>query len=131
MKEYKYKINGNVYKVTVGNVEGNIAEVEVNGTRYKVEMEKAPEPKPVVVKPVVRQAATTPAPQATQVSKPAAARSTPVPRPLASAPYDMTATGAFSSTASISILWAPTATSHSPMWAMPHRTRCRSVMSST
>ncbi|MCL1615167.1 biotin/lipoyl-binding protein [Bacteroides sp. ET71] len=73
MKEYKYKINGNVYKVTVGNVEGNIAEVEVNGTRYKVEMEKAPEPKPVVVKPVVRQAATTPAPQATQVSKPAAA----------------------------------------------------------
>ena len=49
MKEYKYKINGNVYKVTVGNVEGNIAEVEVNGTRYKVEMEKAPEPKPVVV----------------------------------------------------------------------------------
>ena len=60
MKEYKYKINGNLYKVTIGNVEDNIADVEVNGTHYKVEMEKAPQPKPVVVKPVVRQPATTP-----------------------------------------------------------------------
>ena len=33
MKEYKYKINGNLYKVTVGNIEDNIADVEVNG-RY-------------------------------------------------------------------------------------------------
>ena len=49
--------------MTVGNIEDNIADVEVNGTHYKVEMEKAPQPKPVVVKPVVRQAATTPAPQ--------------------------------------------------------------------
>ena len=75
MKEYKYKINGNLYKVTIGNVEDNIADVEVNGTHYKVEMEKAPQPKPVVVKPVVRQPATTPAAQTTQVSKPAAAPS--------------------------------------------------------
>ena len=49
--------------------------MEVNGTHYKVEMEKAPQPKPVVVKPVVRQPATTPAAQTTQVSKPAAAPS--------------------------------------------------------
>ena len=75
MKEYKYKINGNLYKVTIGNVEDKIADVEVNGTHYKVEMEKAPQPKPVVVKPVVRQPATTPAAQTTQVSKPAAAPS--------------------------------------------------------
>ena len=72
MKEYKYKINGNLYKVTVENIEDNIADVEVNGTHYKVEMEKAPKPKPVVVKPVVRQPATTPAAQTTQVNKPAA-----------------------------------------------------------
>ena len=53
MKEYKYKINGNVYKVAIGDIEDNIAHVEVNGTPYKVEMEKAPK---VVVKPVaVRQ----------------------------------------------------------------------------
>ena len=42
MKEYKYKINGNAYKVTIGDIEDNIAHVEVNGTPYKVEMEKAP-----------------------------------------------------------------------------------------
>ena len=41
MKEYKYKINGNVYKVTIGDIEDNIAHVEVNGTPYNVEMEKA------------------------------------------------------------------------------------------
>lgn len=39
MKEYKYKINGNVYKVAVGDVEDNIAQVEVNGVPYKVELE--------------------------------------------------------------------------------------------
>lgn len=72
MKEYKYKINGNVYKVTVGDIEENIAHVEVNGTHYKVEMEKALAPKHTVIKPVVRQASTTPAAPTTQVVKPAA-----------------------------------------------------------
>ena len=71
MKEYKYKINGNVYKVAIGDIEDNIAHVEVNGTPYKVEMEKAPK---VVDKPVARPAATsTPAAPATPVVKPAAA----------------------------------------------------------
>ena len=41
MKEYKYKINGNVYKVAVGDIEDNIAQVEVNGVPYKVELEQA------------------------------------------------------------------------------------------
>ena len=35
MKQFKYTINGNVYNVTVNNVEDNFAEVEVNGTPYK------------------------------------------------------------------------------------------------
>mgnify|MGYP001079965668 CR=1 FL=1 len=65
MKEYKYKINGNVYKVAIGDIEDNIAHVEVNGTPYKVEMEKAPK---AVVKPVAA-----PAAPATPVVKPAAA----------------------------------------------------------
>ena len=73
MKEYKYKINGNPYKVVIGDIEGNIALVVVNGTHYQVEMEKAPQPKATVIKPVVRQAATTPAAPTTQVVKPAAA----------------------------------------------------------
>ena len=32
MKEYRYKINGNLYKVTVGDIEDNKVQVEVNGT---------------------------------------------------------------------------------------------------
>lgn len=42
MKEYKYKINGNPYKVAVGDLEDNVVTVEVNGVPYKVELEKAP-----------------------------------------------------------------------------------------
>ena len=40
MKEYKYKINGNAYTVSVGDIDDNIAQVEVNGVPYKVELEK-------------------------------------------------------------------------------------------
>ncbi len=40
MKEYKYKINGNIYKVAVGDIDNGIAQVEVNGTPYKVELEE-------------------------------------------------------------------------------------------
>ena len=40
MKEYKYKINGNTYTVAVGDIDDHIAQVEVNGTPYKVELEK-------------------------------------------------------------------------------------------
>ncbi len=41
MKEYKYKINGNNYTVAVGDIDDNIAQVEVNGVPYKVELEKS------------------------------------------------------------------------------------------
>ncbi|MDR1341945.1 MAG: biotin/lipoyl-binding protein [Prevotellaceae bacterium] len=40
MKGYKLKINGNDYKVVVKDIEGSIAEVEVNGTHYHVEVER-------------------------------------------------------------------------------------------
>ena len=63
MKEYKYKINGNSYKVTIGDIEDNIAHVEVNGTHYKVEMEKQPKAAPA--KPVVRPPVVKPAAQST------------------------------------------------------------------
>mgnify|MGYP003542628177 FL=1 len=73
MKEYKYKINGNLYNVVIGDIEENIAHVEVNGTHYTVEMEKkpkaAPAPKPVA-RPVAKPAA---APVAAPAAKPAAA----------------------------------------------------------
>ena len=69
MKEYKYTINGNEYKVTIGEIEGNIANVEVNGTAYKVEMEqKAEEAKPAA-RPVARPAVTPAARPATNTGK--------------------------------------------------------------
>ena len=36
MKEYKFKINGNEYNVAINSVEGNIADVTVNGKSYQV-----------------------------------------------------------------------------------------------
>ena len=69
MKEYRYKINGNLYKVTVGDIEENQVQVEVNGTPYKVELEKKATPK---IKPVMRTASTTPAAPPPAVSRPAA-----------------------------------------------------------
>ena len=74
MKEYKYKITVNLYNVVIGDIEENIAHVEVNGTHYTVEMEKKPKAAPAP-KPVVRPAA-----------KPAAA-------PAAAAPVAKPATG--------------------------------------
>ena len=59
MKEYKLKINGNDYAVTVKDVDDTVAEVEVNGTPFKVEFEK-----PITKRPVV-------------VSKPAPPKATP------------------------------------------------------
>ena len=64
MKTYRCKINGNDYEVMVNSVEGNTADVTVNGTGYKVEMENAPA-----------------APAAAPKSEPAAA-----PAPVAAAP---------------------------------------------
>lgn len=40
MKEYKYTINGNAYVVAVGDIENNVAQVEVNGTPYKVLLDR-------------------------------------------------------------------------------------------
>ena len=37
MKEYKYKINGNSYNVVIEDIDGNKAQVLVNGSPYKVE----------------------------------------------------------------------------------------------
>lgn len=40
MKQYKYKINGNLYNVTIKDIEDQIAHLEVNGTPYEVELDK-------------------------------------------------------------------------------------------
>ena len=40
MKNFKFTIQGNKYDVNILNVEDNIAEVEVNGAIYKVEVDR-------------------------------------------------------------------------------------------
>ncbi len=77
MKEYTYKINGNIYKVAIGDIDGNIAHVEVNGTSYNVEMEKKAKD-PVTKVPVRRPYAAAAAP-AKPASTAAAAIKSPLP----------------------------------------------------
>jgi len=40
MKKFKFNIRGNEYNVEILNLEDNIAEVEVNGSVYQVEIER-------------------------------------------------------------------------------------------
>ena len=51
MKEYKYRINGNLYTVKIGDIDNNLAKVEVNGVPYKVELEKTDKPVTIVSSP--------------------------------------------------------------------------------
>ena len=70
MKEYKYRINGNEYAVSINEVCDTTAKVTVNGAEYNVEWKKPVEEKPVVkVQPVAAKPTAAPAPAA----KPAAA----------------------------------------------------------
>ena len=66
MKEYKYTIDGKEYKVAIGDIVDNVADVTVNGEQYKVEME--PEKEPEKPKPVVRPVAPAPAPASSGAS---------------------------------------------------------------
>ena len=69
MKEYKLNINGNDYQVAVNDLNGNRAEVTVNGTTYTVtlDLEKA-----VAAKPVAAAAPAPAQPAPAAAAKPAA-----------------------------------------------------------
>ena len=41
MKKFKFRIRGNDYNVEILNIEDDIAEVDVNGSTYQVEIEKS------------------------------------------------------------------------------------------
>ena len=69
MKEYKFTIGGKKYEVAVSGIEGNVADVSVNGVAYKVEIEEGAAP-----------AAVSAASPAAQAKAPAAA---PAPAPAA------------------------------------------------
>ena len=65
MRNYKFRINGNEYDVEINSVEGNIADVTVNGASYKVEMDTPVAPAAAPVAPAASAApaaAPTPAP---------------------------------------------------------------------
>ena len=49
MKSYKFKINGKDYAVTIGEAEGRMLSVNVNGADYQVELENAPVAAPAPV----------------------------------------------------------------------------------
>lgn len=68
MKTYKFRINGNEYNVDINSVEGNIADVTVNGASYQVEMAPAPAP---VQKPAQAPATATTAPASSAATTPA------------------------------------------------------------
>jgi len=72
MKEYKFKIGGKEYNVTVNPKEGKFFDVTVNGATYEVEAENAPA------------AAPAPAPAAAPVQA-APAAAAPAPKPAAGA----------------------------------------------
>ena len=94
MKEYKYKINGTVYKVGIGDIENGIADVQVNGTPYKVELEQKAAPVKVVSAPRPA-AAPRPASGEKVIASPApkaAANGTPVKAPLPGTVLDINVT---------------------------------------
>ncbi|AIJ35133.1 biotin/lipoyl-containing protein [Porphyromonas gingivalis] len=75
MKEYKYKINGNEYNVVINSIEDGLADIEVNGTPYKVEIlaEKKKASKPAIKHPTVTAAPVAAAPVAPAASASASA----------------------------------------------------------
>lgn len=62
MRTYKFKINGNEYNVEINSVEGNIADVTVNGASYKVEMDTPVAPAPAAAPATPATSAPAPAP---------------------------------------------------------------------
>ncbi|MBQ3766977.1 MAG: biotin/lipoyl-binding protein [Bacteroidales bacterium] len=69
MKEYKFKIGGKEYNVTVNPKEGKLFDVTVNGATYEVEAENAPAPAPAA-QPAAAPVQAAPA-QAAPAAKPA------------------------------------------------------------
>ena len=65
MKKFKFVIDGHKYEVSVNEIENNVAELEVNGTPFTVEIEKEEK---VTTRPVAKPAATTSAPAAAPVT---------------------------------------------------------------
>ncbi len=88
MNKYQYKVKGVDYDVEIEDVEGNIAQVKVNGIPFEVELKQPIKAAhsvhtPHVVKPVATAPAAPAAPvQRAEKAKPAAGSGTPLKAPL-------------------------------------------------
>lgn len=84
MKTYKFKINGKDYDVTIGEAEGKMLQVNVNGADYQVELENAPASAPAApaAPAAAAPAAATPAPVAPAAPKAPAGAGEKVNSPL-------------------------------------------------
>ena len=83
MSNYKFKISGKEYNVTIGSIEDKIAKVNVNGKDYEVELENQPAATPAVAAaPVAAAAQAAPAAAAAPAAKPAAGAGVKVTSPL-------------------------------------------------
>jgi biotin carboxyl carrier protein len=79
MKEFALKIHGHDYKVVIKEQEGNMAEVEVNGTSYHVEIEHA---KAQINKTAPKSVQAAPTPTVSASKSASASLGTPVKAPL-------------------------------------------------
>ena len=79
MKQYKYKIGGLQYDVTIDSIKGNIAQVEVNGIPFEVEMQGST----LVEEDLPTQAAADAPAAAPAAAAPAAAPAAPAAAPAA------------------------------------------------
>lgn len=78
MKQYKYKVKGVEYAVTIQGIENNIAKVEVNGIPFDVELAGTTSFSTIPVTPAPAPASAPAAPAAAPVATPA-----PAPKPAA------------------------------------------------
>ena len=78
MKEYKFKINGKEYNVTIGEADGKNLSVNVNGADYQVELENAPAAAPAAA-PVAAPKAEAAAPAAPKAAGAGVTVKSPLP----------------------------------------------------
>ena len=78
MKEYKFKINGKEYNVTIGEADGKNLSVNVNGADYQVELENAPAAAPAAA-PVAAPKAEAAAPAALKAAGAGVTVKSPLP----------------------------------------------------
>lgn len=84
MKKYKFTIHGNEYDVHIKSVEDNIIDLDVNGSTYKVEVDKSIQPAktPKLVRARVAPPPAEVTPEETSGAKPASSPAGKISSPL-------------------------------------------------